>query len=523
MDFSSKLNFLMNITQTSNKELAKSIYVDPSLISHLKSGNRKKPHNYQHIVNMAEFFAKKSQADFQRNAIAEMLGKVSVSTSMPNHMLAKYLENWLLNDGDSTDIMENILGNIDKVSENNDSIYITHNNQIDLHPDKESEFFFGDQGRREVIQLIFEKLLSMEKPCDIFITSDDNLEWLLYDYSLTKKIQAQLISVLQKGFTFYQIMPAINFLPQYTDSLQFWLPMYSTGRVKVFYYPRLRDNIYRRSVFIIPNEAVRVSNSIGLDSESDLTLFSTSKEVINATTRQFNQMLSLCRPAINVFRAYEESKDSFFEFFTKMGNQISLSRVLPPTSIPKEIFEQILENKNLENGFVEEINFFLNKIDFFEDYLNEHKIVYMAKLPDIDDIIEEKVPIASPIKLFENYPCYTVETYVMHLKRIIYFMENYENFYFVPYDKTWGDYNLTVNEDGLAFLYMNSAPKLLLEFRRPELVLACNEYLYHIAEQTGYSGIHKTKIIYRLQDIIKELSSVKVGRGIIKRRNDFSF
>ena len=76
-------------------------------------------------------------------------------------------------------------------------------------------------------------------------------------------------------------------------------------------------------------------------------------------------------------------------------------------------------------------------------------------------------------------------------------MENYENFYFVPYDITWGDYNLTVNEDGLAFLYKNSDPKLLLEFRRPELVLACNEYLHHIAEQSRYSGTHKTKIIYR--------------------------
>lgn len=42
MDFSSKLNFLMNITQTSNKELAKSIYVDPSLISHLKIWKQKK-------------------------------------------------------------------------------------------------------------------------------------------------------------------------------------------------------------------------------------------------------------------------------------------------------------------------------------------------------------------------------------------------------------------------------------------------------------------------------------------------
>ena len=99
----------------------------------------------------------------------------------------------------------------------------------------------------------------------------------------------------------------------------------------------------------------------------------------------------------------------------------------------------------------------------------------------------------------------------MHLKNIIYFLENYENFYFVPYDKVWGDYNLTVNEDGLAFLYKNTAEKLLLEFRRPELVMACNEYLYHIAEQTGYSGIHKTKVIYRLQDIIKELLNIKVG------------
>ena len=305
-----------------------------------------------------------------------------------------------------------------------------------------------------MIQIISDKLLSMEKPCDIFITSDDNLEWLLYDYSLTKKIQSQIITILEKGFTFYQIMPAINFLPRYTDSLRFWLPMYSTGRVKVFYYPRLRDNLYRRSVFIIPNEAVRISNSIGLDSESDVTLFSTNTEVINATSRQFNQMLSMCRPAINVFRSYEESKESFIEFFNKNGNQISLSTVLPPSAIPKEVFEKILENKKLKSGFFEEINFFLEKTTFFEEYLNEHKILYMTKLPKINDIIEGKVPIMSPIKLFEDYPCYTIETYVMHLKNIIYFLENYENFYFVPYDKVWGDYNLTVNEDGLAFLYI---------------------------------------------------------------------
>ena len=41
MTFQEKLQFLMKITQTSNKELAANISVDPSLISLLRTGRRK--------------------------------------------------------------------------------------------------------------------------------------------------------------------------------------------------------------------------------------------------------------------------------------------------------------------------------------------------------------------------------------------------------------------------------------------------------------------------------------------------
>lgn len=45
MQFNDKLIFLMNITHTSNKELANNISVDPSLISLLHTGKRKQPQN----------------------------------------------------------------------------------------------------------------------------------------------------------------------------------------------------------------------------------------------------------------------------------------------------------------------------------------------------------------------------------------------------------------------------------------------------------------------------------------------
>ena len=53
MEFKDKLNFLMKITQVSNKEISKAIAVDPSLVSLLRSGKRKPPQNNIHIINMA--------------------------------------------------------------------------------------------------------------------------------------------------------------------------------------------------------------------------------------------------------------------------------------------------------------------------------------------------------------------------------------------------------------------------------------------------------------------------------------
>ena len=87
MQFSNKLNFLMNITNTSNKELAEGISVDRSLISLLRSGKRKTPRNHDHIRNMASFFARRCSADFQFHALAEMLEKPELSHACHEYLM----------------------------------------------------------------------------------------------------------------------------------------------------------------------------------------------------------------------------------------------------------------------------------------------------------------------------------------------------------------------------------------------------------------------------------------------------
>ena len=101
---------------------------------------------------------------------------------------------------------------------------------------------------------------------------------------------------------------------------------------------------------------------------------------------------------------------------------------------------------------------------------------------------------------------YTPETYAMHLEHILELMDKYENYHFVPVNSMERqDYNLFASESGLTLLISNSETPFMLEIRRPELSHACHEYLMRMAELVGYTGIRRTKIRMRIQELIQEL------------------
>lgn len=149
---------------------------------------------------------------------------------------------------------------------------------------------------------------------------------------------------------------------------------------------------------------------------------------------------------------------------------------------------------------------YLNLIPDFELNLRNRLYIDMAHLATAEEIFSGKVKIASPFSTSSQHLCYTPETYILHLENILRLMEEYENYYFVPYDNNiHGDYNLFANTDGLALLVRNAFPPLMVEITRPEMVMACREYLLRKAERVGYDGIQKTKHCLKIKDLIRNL------------------
>ena len=64
-----------------------------------------------------------------------------------------------------------------------------------------------------------------------------------------------------------------------------------------------------------------------------------------------------------------------------------------------------------------------------------------------------------------------------------------------------------LKENQRALLVHLSDPFTVLEISQPDIVVLYREYLVLSAEKTGYTGIHRRKIISKLRRLIQELRS----------------
>ena len=330
MQFCDKLDFLMKISNTANKELAQGIAVDRSLVSLLRTGRRPRPRNLDHIHRIARFLAPRITTDFQRHAVADMLGQISIRSSLPTDMLVDALEKWLIGDQDMVDHFVDSLTappapTTPPLPQPQQSV------------SRDTRFFFGNEGRREAMRYMASMLNGLKDPCDILVASDGNMDWLLEDYDFSCEMRDGLVTAMDREITLYQILPSMNFINSYIESLRFWLPMYTSGRARVFYYPRLRDNLYRHSSIIVPGHAVNSVSGIGLQSTTQVSMVSGQPELINAYSALFQNHLALCRPAMELHSSMSEYAACYRDYFSRDGAIIQQVSPLPITTMPPEL------------------------------------------------------------------------------------------------------------------------------------------------------------------------------------------
>ena len=103
VQFYEKLIFVMNLTQTTNRELAMAAQVDPSIISRFRSGKRGIPRNLEPLRSMADFLAERCTGEYQRRALSEMAGVRRIIMDKKDQ-LAEFLFCWLCGDTDGVEL-----------------------------------------------------------------------------------------------------------------------------------------------------------------------------------------------------------------------------------------------------------------------------------------------------------------------------------------------------------------------------------------------------------------------------------
>ena len=496
----------MNITNTSNKELAEGICVDRSLISLLRSGKRKTPRNHDHIRHMASFFARRCQADFQFHALAEMIGKSELRPGIPTEVLVDHLYQWMSGD---TPVMERVfeaIMTLPATAGNAPNTPLSPPPSTGHALDGQTHFYYGNEGKREATRQFIQIANSIEHPCNVYFCSDVHLEWLFEDYRFMNELSSELAALFQKGFTLYHIMPSLNFMNRYVESLRYWLPIYASGHAKVYYYPRLRDNLYRRSMIIIPDCCAQVTTSIG--DETDLiTVNSNDPELVNAYDRQFQQELAQCHPALTSHHNLSEYNVLLQELLKSDGSSIHKTFKPSPCTLPAQYLDAYISHLK-DPGLRDILQMHRDATPLFEDKLKHQTFIELCPLEKPEDIRAGKVLVGSCFLKVEHHPVYTPESYAAHLEHILELMDKYETYHFIPIKpKERYDYSLFACESGLSLLLSNTQPPFMLEIRRPELSHSCYEYLMRMADLVGYTGIKRSKIRIQIKELIQELRS----------------
>lgn len=507
MTFHEKLQFLMKITQTTNKDLAESISVDPSLISLFRSGRRKMPRNHNHIKKMAAYFARNINADYQRQAVSEMLDIPMIRSDYPASKIEQLLYEWLRGEVDPVSMLLNTLNEVSVTPSEISGSFSP--SKSDAVPQKssvpENQFFFGNSGKLEAFRQLDKLMPESASSFEFLVISAESMDWLIDDYSLRKNFMTRFISSLNHGMRVRQIMPSMNLLSRCVDSMRQWLPLYATGQVEAYYYPRLRDNLYSRSMMIIPGVCAMVSTSIGADYAEHTTVLTTNQQLIEAYVKEFYLLLSQCKPALRTFTDFDVASECFRKIFYQNRDILQMVSPLSAPTAPPSLLKDCIDSTD-NKKCLDTYRLYLDASDFFETRLQSNIYVDISRLPTAEEITKEELPIILPYKLAPDQPCYTPKRYVLHLRNILRLLNQYENYHFVPLDDQFlYAFNLITAEGNTAMLIKTSQPALFMEIDRPMIVQACQEYLYRQAGQIGYKGIYREKTKSRIRSLIQEV------------------
>lgn len=515
MNFHEKLSLLMDITQTTNQELALYSCLDSSYISRLKNGKRMPVKAASYMQAFAHFFAKRIKVQNQEELFKKLL-ELDSTPPFPQKFLSDFICQWLMDDFFTLKEFPQTASATSAASALPAEGFST-NREAKLH--SSCSVYFKTEGKRQAALNFLGKIAESSQPQTLLFFSDEDISWMADDAAFTAQWAEFMKKILNKGNRIRIIHDINRGLDEILSAIGSWIPLYMTGAIEPYYYPRIRDGVYKRSLYIVPDLCAVTSCSIGnmINPSEDMpTFFFTDKKIIAALQKEFEAYLALCLPLMNIFTPEKNPSylDLLADFEKKAGHSIIKSKHLSSLSMPEEVVQSLLKRnqqkmnpqkissqkmgpQTSEKNILAFHNF---RIKCLEKTLQESSVREIFSFPSWEALERDEVAIDYSLGLAENEVHYSKDEYRMHLEHVLYLLRKYEN-YHVSIEKTPYDlgYSIAAKENSSVMISKNGPPLVFLSISGNSLALGFWDFLLKLSQKNELS---KTGAIEEIEKML---------------------
>ena len=365
-------------------------------------------------------------------------------------------------------------------------------------------FYFGNAGKRECVIRFLTGAAQRSEPAMLLLHSDEDMTWLYENPDFVKSWAALLLAIVKKGGKIVIVHTVKRTIGEMMEAIQKWSPLYSTGAIESYYCPKVRDDIYHRTLFVARGYAAILAHSSGGSKKSRLNVMIHDVQAVNALEEEFFDYLKLCRPLMKVFTA--KNYEQIIPIHAKFGSaksKLALFHAAPSwLAMPHEVAESIAKRPGCEN--------FRDKMTEARTFLSLRMelgspVTDILCLPDPQAVKDEMVPM--PLTDFLHIPpiFYTAEEFILHIESAIKRMKESENYTVVLLRDTERksaipprNFSLIACEDVGVMLYSAQAPTTVFYTREQEMTASFCEYLGRIEK----SAVSRDETVATLQDYI---------------------
>lgn len=494
-----KLDLLMKVTNTQNSTLGRALSFDPSYIGRIRGGKRGLPKHQPFIEPAAAFFVRNIREAYQQSTIAD-----AVCPGRP----------WPKDDKEAKSLLISWLSRSDSVGDDPIGKILTGLSSLPMkrpalqkaeyfpaiQTKSNAMFYYGSAGKRDAVEAFLGELCASDAPVTLLLYSDEDMGWLYEDAAFAKRWATLLTEFISNGGHIKIIHTVSRGIGEMLEAVQKWLPLYASGAIEPFYYPKIRDGVYRRTLFIACGHSAIISNSVGSHTQEALNILIHDVGAVHALEVEFKDYFSLCKPLMQVFNL--RNSDLFWAMLSTFeeggGNMIAVLPVPSYFTMPESVAKSMASRCQSK--------WLLKKQQEatarFEHYLAQGYILTeVLHLPAPEAVLEGTVSVPMCDMFSQPMLCYTVEEFKEHLKNTLRLLDTVPGYNLILTEKAMDDTMIYVKEDTGAIMSRSMPPTTVFGISEQNMTAAFWEYLQRLSGK----GISKEKVIWQLERYLVKL------------------